>query len=87
MKLRQCQIGNKVLLATVITALNLFADGEPKIPTLNWMEREKVTNAVKDVVMKILREYKSLGYKSHAEKKGEGVAASAGDGNILPRAW
>ena len=31
------------------------------MPTLNWMGREKVTNAVKDVVMKILREDKSLG--------------------------
>ena len=53
------------------------------MPTLNWMGREKATNAVKDVVMKILREDKSLGYKSHAEKKGEVAAASAGDSNIL----
>ena len=53
------------------------------MPTLNWMGREKATNAVKDVVMKILREDKSLGYKSHAEKKGEVAATSAGDSNIL----
>ena len=33
--------------------LNLCAEGEPKMPTLNWMGREKATNAVKDVVMKI----------------------------------
>ena len=53
------------------------------MPTLNWMGREKATNAVKDVVMKILREDKSLGYKYYAEKKGEVAAASAGDSNIL----
>ena len=53
------------------------------MPTLNWMGREKATNAVKDVVMKNLREDKSLGYKSHAEKTGKVAAASAGDSNIL----
>ena len=31
------------------------------MPMLNWMCREKVTNAIKDVAMKILREDKSLG--------------------------
>ena len=36
------------------------------MPTLNWMGREKVTNAVKDVAMKILREDKALGYVSRA---------------------
>ena len=34
------------------------------MPTLNWMGREKATKAVKDVVMKILREDKSLSYGS-----------------------
>ena len=53
------------------------------MPTLNWMGREKATNAVKDVLMKILREDKSLGYKSHAEKKGDATASPAGDNNIL----
>ena len=32
------------------------------MPMLNWMEREKAVKATKDVVMKILREEKSLGY-------------------------
>ena len=34
------------------------------MPTLNWMGREKATKAVKEVVMKILREDKSLSYGS-----------------------
>ncbi|MBQ3098617.1 MAG: site-specific DNA-methyltransferase [Kiritimatiellae bacterium] len=34
------------------------------MPTLNWMGREKTTKAVKEVVMKILREDKSLSYGS-----------------------
>lgn len=34
------------------------------MPTLNWMGREKATKSVKDVVMKILREDKSLSYGS-----------------------
>jgi hypothetical protein len=50
-----------VMLAVVAT-LNLFAEGEPKMPMLNWMGREKATKSVKDVVMKILREDKSLSY-------------------------
>ena len=45
-----------------MAALTLFAEGEPEMPTLNWMGREKATNAVKDVVMKILREDKALSY-------------------------
>ena len=31
------------------------------MPMLNWMGREKVANAIRDVAMKILREDKSLG--------------------------
>ena len=49
------------LLVAVLLTFNLFAEGEPKMPMLNWMGREKATNAVKDVAMKILREDKSLG--------------------------
>ena len=52
-----------VILAAV-AALKLFAEGEPKMPTLNWMGREKATKSVKEVVMKILREDKSLSYGS-----------------------
>ena len=55
---------NNVLCAVILSALNLFAEGEPKMPTLNWMGREKATKSVKDVVMKILREDKSLSYGS-----------------------
>ncbi len=51
-----------LLLVTAVVALNLFAEGEPKMPMLNWMGREKATQSVKDVVMKILREDKSLSY-------------------------
>lgn len=53
-----------LLLVTAVAALNLFAEGEPKMPMLNWMGREKATQTVKDVVMKILRENKSLSYGS-----------------------
>ena len=48
----------------MMVGLNLFAEGEPKMPTLNWMGREKATKSVKEVVMKILREDKSLSYGS-----------------------
>ena len=50
-----------LVMLAAMAALNLFAEGEPKMPTLNWMGREKATKSVKDVVMKILREDKSLG--------------------------
>ena len=53
-----------LVLLAVFTVLNLFAEGEPKMPTLNWMGREKATKSVKEVVMKILREDKSLSYGS-----------------------
>ena len=52
------------LLFVALTTLNLFAEGEPKMPTLYWMGREKATKSVKEVVMKILREDKSLSYGS-----------------------
>ena len=57
-------IGARVALIVVaaMSARILFAEGEPKMPTLNWMGREKATKAVKDVVMKILREDKALSY-------------------------
>ena len=45
----------------IFSTLNISAEGEPKMPMLNWMGRGKVTNAIKDVAMKILREDKSLG--------------------------
>ena len=37
------------------------------MPTLNWMGREKATKSVKDVVMKILREDKSLSYEKQTD--------------------
>lgn len=47
----------------VLAALAAFvAKGASDMPMLNWMEREKAVKATKDVVMKILREEKSLGY-------------------------
>ena len=42
----------------------MAAKGEPKMPTLNWMGREKATKSVREVAMKILREDKSLSYGS-----------------------
>lgn len=41
--------------------------GLSDMPMLNWMGREKATKATKDVVMKILREEKSLGYGNAAK--------------------
>lgn len=54
----------RICIIGLVLLLNLFAEGEPKMPTLNWMGREKATKSVKDVVMKILREDKSLSYGS-----------------------
>ena len=51
-----------IFTVCILAVLNLFAEGEPKMPMLNWMGREKATMSVKDVVMKILREDKSLSY-------------------------
>ena len=41
--------------------------GLSDMPMLNWMGREKAAKATKDVVMKILREEKSLGYGNAAK--------------------
>ena len=41
--------------------------GASDMPMLNWMGREKAAKATKDVVMKILREEKSLGYGDAAK--------------------
>ena len=41
--------------------------GLSDMPMLNWMGREKAAKAAKDVVMKILREEKSLGYGNAAK--------------------
>ena len=53
-----------MMVLAAVAAWSLFAEGEPKMPTLNWMGREKATKSVKEVVMKILREDKSLSYGS-----------------------
>ena len=60
--------GQKIvqMLLTMSITLTLFTEGEPEMPTLNWMRIEKATNAVKDIGMKILREDKALGYVSRA---------------------
>ena len=54
-------------LIAIAVATNLFAEGEPKMPMLNWMGRKTVTNAVNDVAVKILREDKALGYCCQCE--------------------
>ena len=59
MKLHPC-----VVASLAIMILPFAAKGESNMPTLNWMGREKATNAVKEVVMKILRADKALGYVS-----------------------
>ena len=48
------------ILSTALIAGALFAEGGIDMPMLNWMGREKAARATKDVVMKILREDKSL---------------------------
>ena len=50
------------MLFVALIAGALFAEGGSDMPMLNWMGREKAVKATKDVVMKILREEKSLGY-------------------------
>lgn len=50
------------MLFAALIAGALFAEGGSDMPMLNWMGREKAAKATKDVVMKILREEKSLGY-------------------------
>ena len=50
------------MLFAALVAGALFAEGGSDMPMLNWMGREKAAKATKDVVMKILREEKSLGY-------------------------
>ena len=53
------------------------------MPTLNWMGREKATKSVKDVVMKILREDKSLGKCCQCENGASTSSNSQlGNGNI-----
>lgn len=56
MKMHSC-----VVASLAIMILLFAAKGESNMPMLNWMGREKVTNAIRDVAMKILREDKSLG--------------------------
>ena len=68
------------LCLAVMTALALFAEGEPKMPTLNWMGREKATKSVKEVVMKILREDKSLSYHADGLLSLRGVSESRREG-------
>ena len=56
------------LCVTVLLVLAaLAAKGASDMPMLNWMGREKAAKATKDVVMKILREEKSLGYGNAAK--------------------
>ena len=52
---------SRIVASLAIMILLFAAKGESNMPMLNWMCREKVTNAIKDVAMKILREDKSLG--------------------------
>ena len=56
MKMHSC-----IVASLAIMILLFAAKGESNMPMLNWMGREKVTNAIRDVAMKILREDKSLG--------------------------
>lgn len=54
MNIRLFQIGNGVLLATVITALNLFAEGETMMPMLSWAWKSNVVDNHNDVPIKCL---------------------------------
>ena len=64
---------------TALVALAaLAAKGASDMPMLNWMGREKAARATKDVVMKILREEKSLGYRVGGSRScATGTAADA----------
>ena len=42
---------------------HFFAEGEPRMPMLNWMIRETATNGVNDVDVKILREVHAGAHK------------------------
>lgn len=66
-----------ICIIGLVLLLSLFAEGEAKRPTLNWMGREKATKFVKNVVMKFLREDKSLGNVATANTHG-----LLGNGNI-----
>ena len=67
------------LCVTVLLVLAaLAAKGASDMPMLNWMGREKAVKATKDVVMKILREEKSLGYRVGGSRScATGTAADA----------
>ena len=67
------------LCVTVLLVLAaLAAKGASDMPMLNWMGREKAARATKDVVMKILREEKSLGYRVGGSRScATGTAADA----------
>ena len=67
------------LCVTVLLALaELAAKGASNMPMLNWMGREKAARATKDVVMKILREEKELGYRVGGSRScATGTAADA----------
>jgi len=68
-----------------------IAKGESDMPMLSWMGRERAVKQDKEALLKILREDKSMGYLSHAEKRrgGDGVSenlrdsATPRDNNIL----
>lgn len=55
------KIHSFVVASLAIMILPFAVKGESNMPVLNWMGRENVTNVIKDVAMKILREGKSLG--------------------------
>ena len=56
------------------------------MPMLSWMGRERAVKQDKEALLKILREDKSMGYLSHAEKRrgGDGVSENLRD-SATPR--
>ena len=58
------QIGGtmRYALAMTLIALSLILQGRDDMPKLRWVDDDKARNAVSNVVMKILREDKSLSY-------------------------
>ena len=56
------------LLVASVAVLNLFAEGETKMPMLKWAGKEKVVNHHNDVPFRVLE--RKWGFCSHAERSG-----------------
>ena len=72
-----------IFSALIAFALVLSLKGEKDMPKLRWVDDDKSRNAVSNVVMKILREDKSLGYAGNVSAAKN--AENAKVGSRVPR--